>query len=73
MNISETRIATFTWGAAYLINDHLNVVVDKGSRMNKSELIKATLANGVAISCLIKSLNQFGWRSYSYRVVKAVA
>jgi hypothetical protein len=73
VNIAESRIATYNWGAAYLIDNHLNVVVDKGSRMNKSELIATTQAHGVAIACLIKSLNQFGWRSYSYRVVKAVA
>jgi hypothetical protein len=72
MNVSEARIATFTWGAAYLINDHLNVVVDKGSRMNKAELTEVAKANGLAILKTVKSLNQFGWKSYSYSI-KAVA
>ena len=73
MNIAESRIATYNWGAAYLIDNHLNVVVDKGSKMNKSELIATTQAHGVAIAGLIKKVNQFGWRSYSYQLVKVVA
>jgi hypothetical protein len=72
MNIKESRIATFTWGAAYLINDHLNVVVDKGSRMNKTELIATAKAHGVAIAKTVTTLNQFGYKSYRY-AIKAVA
>jgi hypothetical protein len=68
MNIAESRIATYNWGAAYLIDNHLNVVVDKGSRMNKAELIATTKVHGVAITSLIKKLNTFGWKSYSYEI-----
>ncbi len=73
MNISETRIATYNWGAAYLINDHLNVVVDKGSRMNKAEVIATAKLAGLTITKTLTSLNTFGWKSYKYatQAVKA--
>jgi hypothetical protein len=66
VNISETRIATYNWGAAYLINNELNVVVDKGSRMNKAELIATAKLAGLKITKTLTSLNTFGWKSYKY-------
>ena len=66
MNMSEARIATYNWGAAYLINDELNVVVDKGSRMNKAELIATAKVFGLKITKTLISLNTGGWKSYKY-------
>lgn len=72
MNIAESRIATYNWGAAYLVNDELNVVVDKGSRMNKAELINTAKSLGLAIVKTITSVNTFGFKVYKYET-KAVA
>jgi hypothetical protein len=69
----RTRIATYNWGAAYLSDTKVIVVLDNGQTYNKSD-VKATVAGlGLEILPGFRSVRQRGTKGFVYKTKRVEA
>jgi hypothetical protein len=70
--MTNNRIATYNWGAAYLTASGINVVINEGRHMDKAEVIATAASLGLVITKTVKSVRNYGFKGHQY-AVKAVA
>jgi len=63
----RTRIATFTWGAAYLSNNKIITVIDRGQIQKKDEVKKAAAQLGLVLLPNFTSVRQRGTKGFIYK------
>jgi hypothetical protein len=68
----RTRIATYTWGAAYLSGVKVIAVLDHGQTYNKSDVKQTVAELGLEILPGVSSVRQRGTKGFIYKT-KAVA
>jgi hypothetical protein len=66
----RTRIATFTWGAAYLSGDKIITVIDRGQSQIKDEVKKVAAELGLEILPTFTSVKQRGTKGFIYKTVQ---
>jgi hypothetical protein len=66
----RTRIATFTWGAAYLSGDKIITVIDRGQSQIKNEVKKVAAELGLEILPTFTSVKQRGTKGFIYKTVQ---
>jgi hypothetical protein len=63
----RTRIATFTWGSAYLMDSKIFAVLEKDQAYNKSEVKKVAADLGLVILPEFRSIRQRGTKGFVYK------
>jgi hypothetical protein len=63
----RTRIATFTWGAAYLSGNKIITVIDRGQTQVKDEVKKVASELGLVILPSFTSVRQRGTKGFIYK------
>ena len=63
----RTRIATFTWGAAYLSGNKIITVIDRGQSQKKDEVRKVALELGLVLLPEFTSVRQRGTKGFIYK------
>lgn len=62
----RTRIATFTWGAAYLSGSKIITVIDRGQSQRKDEVRQVASELGLVILPTFTSVRQRGTKGFIY-------
>ena len=62
-----TRIATFTWGAAYLVGSKLFAVLENNDNYKKSEVKKVAADLGLQILPTFTSIRKRGTKGFIYK------
>jgi hypothetical protein len=63
----RTRIATFTWGAAYLSGNKIITVIDRGQSQRKDDVKKVAAELGLEILPTFTSVQQRGTKGFIYK------
>jgi hypothetical protein len=63
----RTRIATYTWGAAYLSDTKVIAVLDQGQTYNKSDVKQTVAELGLEILPGFTSVRQRGTKGFVYK------
>ena len=66
----RTRIATFTWGAAYLSGNKIITVIDRGQSQRKDEVKKVAADLGLVLLPSFTSVRQFGTKGFIYKTAQ---
>jgi hypothetical protein len=66
----RTRIATFTWGAAYLSGNKIITVIDRGQSQRKDDVKKVAAELGLEILPTFTSVKQRGTKGFIYKTVQ---
>ena len=69
----RTRIATFTWGAAYLSNNKIITVIDRGQIQKKEEVKKVAFDLGLVLLPSFTSIRQRGTKGFIYKTAPVTA
>jgi hypothetical protein len=69
----RTRIATFTWGAAYLSGSKIITVIDQGQFQKKDEVKKVASELGLRILPNFTSVRQRGTKGFVYKTERVDA